>query len=196
MREKVSSIESIPFWAECTGSLRTSSESGRSTTRRARGKRWRKWRDLCPSEHDSWLEPRCNVKYDDTLTQTEQNYAHSSVDVLCGSQSWWSCCHWCRSCSRATSPRNKVCQLLNSHFCTSTSIVHLLSDCMLWSSILSCSHLLHTFAPRKRVIWGVVFEKVERSSGNGQDGNIGTWTLLLDDNALWRHVLEDVCMPW
>ena len=28
---------------------------------------------------------------------------------------------------------------------------------MLWSSILSCSQLLHTVAPRKRVIWGVVF---------------------------------------
>ena len=30
---------------------------------------------------------------------------HSSVrvDVLCGSQSWRSCCHWCRY--RASSPR-------------------------------------------------------------------------------------------
>ena len=42
-----------------------------------------------------------------------------------------------------------------SGFCS--SLLYLQSDCILWSSILTCSQLLHTFASRKRVIWGVVF---------------------------------------
>ena len=36
-------------------------------------------------------------------------------------------------------------------------IVHLWSDCILWSSISSVAKLLHTFPSRTWVIWGVVF---------------------------------------
>ena len=47
---------------------------------------------------------RCSVQCDDTLTQDEQDEAHSSVrvDVLCVEDSHG--CHWCRSCNRAMTP--------------------------------------------------------------------------------------------
>ena len=42
-----------------------------------------------------------------------------------------------------------------SGFCS--SLLYLSSDCILWSSILICSQLLHTFASRERIIKSVVF---------------------------------------
>ena len=108
------------FKAECTGSLRTSKKwkrKERSMSRENRTHHERMWMTV------KWrtqlgLEPSgavCNV----TMLWQTKDYALtcSCWCALCGSQSWWSCCHWCRSCNRATSPR-KHNQLLNSHFCS------------------------------------------------------------------------------
>ena len=102
--------------------------------------------DEMTSEHNSWLEP-CGAVCNMTMLWQTKDYALtcSCWCALCGSQSWWSCCHWCRSCNRATLPCRHN-QLLNSHFCTFSPIVHLWSDCMLWSSILPVANyctLLH-----------------------------------------------------
>ena len=73
-------------------------------------------------------EPRCSVQCDDTLTQDEQDYAHSSVhvDVLCVEVSLGG--HVVIGVGRVIVQRHHAditYQLLNSHFCTFGPIVHL-----------------------------------------------------------------------
>ena len=97
---------------------------------------------------------QCAV-YDDTLTQDEQNQAHSSVrvDVLCLDDS-----HDCHvvigvmSCNRATSPRKHNTPTPNSHFRTPQSNCALVVRLHAVIVYFSCSYLLYTFAPRKRVL--------------------------------------------
>ena len=159
-----------PFWADCTGTLRASRwVSGRSATKGSRGKWWREWRDQWRGRTAhivgacGWVgDGRCSDlshavqcamwRYADTRWTRLGTLKCSCWRPLCGRQSWLSCRHWCRSCSRATSPRKHNIPILNSHFCAFSLIVRLLSDCIKWSSILYCSHLLHSLAPRKRVI--------------------------------------------
>ena len=112
----------------------TSVKDGRSATGGARGKGWRERRDqwrgrtahimsacgwLWKYRHRSDLSHavQCAMwRHADTRWTRLGTIKCSCWCALCGNQSWWSCCHWCRSCNRATSPR-KHNLLLNSHFC-------------------------------------------------------------------------------
>ena len=61
-------------------------------------------------------------------------------------------------------------------------IVHLWSDCILWSSISSVTKLLHTFTSRKRVIWGVVVTPpvgYSRPPSVANDPSVTKWIELL-----------------
>ena len=94
----------------------------------------------------------------------------------CGSLWKWSCCHWCTH--RAVSPRNHGHLWTCCHWCPRHALSQRIHGQFLifhfWSQFqlvtcsqfqlvvrlyalivtFSCSHFVHTFAPRKHVIWG------------------------------------------
>ena len=89
------------------------------------------------------------------MNETRHVHPGFRVDVLCVEDSHGG--HVVIGVGRGIVQRHHASITYQDWNLTFSPFLYMLSDCMLWSSLLSCSHLLHTFAPRKRVEWGVVF---------------------------------------
>ena len=95
----------------------------------------------------------------------------------CGSQWTWSCRHWCTH--RAVLPRNHV-QFWISHFWSQLSNNQLVVRLYNLIVTFSCSHFLHTFAPRKHVIWGFMLTPPRRLQ----------WTAVSCKRSICNKVIE------
>ena len=164
------------LWAECAGCLRTfkwrtkwkrvrqevrevkSEDNGEVNGEGEPHTSWahvdgmndgHKTHDLSQSECAMW-------RYADTRRTRQGTYTQVIV-LMC---SVWKDSHGCHvviGVGRVIVQRHHASITYQYWILTFSPLLYLLSDCMIWSSLLSCSHLLHTFAPRKRFIWGVVF---------------------------------------